>query len=63
MNQAAIKYANISAAQKGKIIDSEKTITKDIFIMITDSNCCQRTPSQSNQKYHTPPNNQTNDNS
>ena len=28
MNQAAIKYEKISAAQKGKLTGSEKTITK-----------------------------------
>ena len=38
-SQAAIKYANISAAQEGKFTGSEKTITKYIVSITADSTC------------------------
>ena len=59
MNQAAIKYTNISAAQEGKFYGSDKTITMDIIIMIADSARRQGTPSQSTLKPHNSETNQT----
>ena len=47
MNQAAIKYAKISAAQEGKFTGSKKTTTEEIVNMIANSTWIQRTPSQS----------------
>ena len=54
MNQAAIKYENISAAQEGTFTGSKKTITEDIFSIIYDSNHRQRAPSQTTRKQCSP---------
>ena len=50
MNQAAIEYANISAAQEGKFTGSKKTITKNVVNMIADSTRFQRAPIQFTRK-------------
>ena len=63
MNQSAINYANISAAQGGGFSGSKKNITKDIARNISYSNHHQSTPIHSTFMSCAPKNNQTDDNS
>ena len=63
MNKAATKHAKISTAQEVKFASSNKTITKDIFRIISGSTHHQRAPIQSTCNSCAPANNKTNNNS